>query len=61
MNTIILSGRVKMNGQFFSEGQIVHVKPSEATDFLALENTTTLVIKSPSVTKDKYDGECDGD
>ena len=52
--TVIVSGKVKMNNKEFSEGEIIYLEPGEAADFLALENTVTCVVKSPSRTKDKY-------
>jgi quercetin dioxygenase-like cupin family protein len=53
--TIIITGKVEMNGNAFTAGDIVYIEPNESTDFLALENTTTVVIKSPSVPNDKFE------
>lgn len=52
--TIITKGRVEMNGVEYSMGDIITIKPNEATDFKALEDTTTTVIKMPCVRGDKY-------
>jgi quercetin dioxygenase-like cupin family protein len=52
--TLIASGRVTMNGRALSAGDIVIIEPGEATDFNALEATTTVVVKLPSVAGDKY-------
>ena len=52
--TLIAAGRVSMNGRIFSAGDIILLEPGEATDFHALENATTLVVKMPSVVGDKY-------
>jgi hypothetical protein len=52
--TLIASGRVIMNGQTFGAGDIVILEPGEATDFRALEPSTTVVVKMPSVAGDKY-------
>ena len=52
--TLIASGRVTMNGRTFSSGDIIVLEPGDATDFRALENTTTVVVKMPSVAGDKY-------
>jgi quercetin dioxygenase-like cupin family protein len=52
--TLIASGRVTMNGRTFGAGDIIVLEPGEATDFRALEKTTTVVIKTPSVAGDKY-------
>ena len=55
--TCIAQGRVKMNGVEFSAGEIVLITPKESTDFLALEDTITAVVKIPSVKNDKFLGE----
>jgi len=52
--TLIAAGRVTMNGRAFSAGDIIVLSPGEATDFRALERTTTVVVKMPSVIGDKY-------
>ena len=52
--TLIAKGRVTMNGRVFSEGDIIILEPGEATDFIALEPSTTVVVKMPSVAGDKY-------
>jgi hypothetical protein len=43
-----------INGRVFAAGDIVVVKPGEATDFEALTDTTTTVVKLPSAKGDKY-------
>ena len=52
--TLVASGRVRMNGRTFGAGDIVVLQPGEATDFQALEPSTTVVVKMPSVAGDKY-------
>lgn len=52
--TVIASGSVRMCGQIFHQGQIVCLAPGESTDFEALEDSITFVIKRPSVPGDKY-------
>jgi hypothetical protein len=52
--TLIVSGRVRMNGREFSAGAIILVEPGEAVSFDALDDTTTFVVKTPSVAGDKY-------
>jgi hypothetical protein len=52
--TLIAAGRVAMNGRTYSTGDIIVLEPGEATDFRALEKTTTVVVKMPSVLGDKY-------
>lgn len=52
--TLIAKGKVKMNNIEYKEGDIILIKPNEATDFFALEECSTVVVKIPSVKGDKY-------
>lgn len=52
--TVIVAGRVKMNGKELVAGDIVVVEPGEGTDFQVLENSITTVIKLPGANNDKY-------
>ena len=52
--TLVAKGRVTMNGRVYSEGDIIILEPGEASDFQALEPSTTVVVKMPSVAGDKY-------
>jgi uncharacterized cupin superfamily protein len=52
--TLVVSGQVRMNGRVFAAGEIVVVQPGEATDFEALTDATTTVVKLPSEKGDKY-------
>ncbi|TWU26347.1 hypothetical protein Pla52o_02000 [Novipirellula galeiformis] len=52
--TVVASGRVRMLGQEYEAGQIVEIPPGTSTDFTALEETITVVLKFPSVADDKY-------
>ena len=52
--TIISDGKVIMNGNLYGSGDIVTIEPGEATDFEALQDTITTVIKLPCVKDDKY-------
>ena len=52
--TVIVSGQVKMNGVKYQAGDIIVIEPGEATDFEALTDVTTTVIKLPSAKNDKY-------
>lgn len=52
--TAIVGGRVLMSGQEYGDGDIVTIPPGEATDFEALSDVTTVVVKTPSVAGDKY-------
>lgn len=51
--TIVLSGVVSMNNIIYKENDIVHIEKCVSTDFLCLEDSITLVIKTPSITNDK--------
>lgn len=59
--TVIVSGRVRMNGVEYNEGDIILIEPYESTDFEALEDTINTVIKFPSAMQDKYLGEYEND
>jgi quercetin dioxygenase-like cupin family protein len=52
--TTIVSGEVKMNDKFFKAGDIVILEPNEPTDFTSITDSTTVVVKIPSVKDDKY-------
>lgn len=59
--TVIISGRVKMNGVVYTKGDIIVTEPNEATDFEALEDTVNTVVKYPGANDDKYLGEANND
>lgn len=52
--TVITSGAVEMNGITYSAGTIVRVPPGCDTDFRALTDACTTVVKLPCVAGDKY-------
>lgn len=52
--TLILDGRVKMLGQEYTNGDIIKINPFDVTDFEALTDVTTVVIKLPGANNDKY-------
>lgn len=53
--TVIVHGKVKMNGIEYGNGDIVTIIPGESTDFECLEdNTQTVVVKYPGANNDKY-------
>ena len=52
--TLILNGSVRMNGEDLAHGDIVMLEPGEPTDFEALTDVTTVVVKVPSIIGDKY-------
>jgi len=51
--TIIVSGIVEMDGVKYSENDIVFVPKGVPTDFKCLENSITVVLKTPSIPSDK--------
>lgn len=53
--TVILNGRVKMNGVEYGKGDIIVMEPGESTDFECLEDgTQNVVVKHPGANNDKY-------
>lgn len=52
--TLILFGRVRMMDREWSQGDIVVLSPGEVTDFEALTNCATVVVKVPGAPNDKY-------
>lgn len=53
--TLVLHGRARMNDDIHEAGTIVLIEPGESTDFEALTDVTTVVVKVPSVKGDKYE------
>jgi hypothetical protein len=52
--TVIVSGKARMGGEIYIKGDIIDISPGQSTSFEALEDTTTVVIKTPSLPNDKY-------
>ena len=52
--TVIVRGTVKMNDIEYNEGSIIIMEPGEKTDFLAVTDTRTVVVKLPGANNDKY-------
>ena len=52
--TCIIAGKVEMCGQVLEAGDIIEVEPNEINSFKALQDTTLVVVKLPSVKGDKY-------
>ena len=52
--TVILSGKIKMNGTIYTDGCIIVIAPKEQTDFVSLSDSITVVYKSISIKNDKY-------
>ena len=52
--TVIIDGIVEMNGITYETGQIIKIEPQETTDFKAITNVKTVVVKIPGANYDKY-------
>jgi mannose-6-phosphate isomerase-like protein (cupin superfamily) len=52
--TVVISGRIRMNGVEYAADDIVVIEPGESTDFQCLEDAVTCVVKNKSVKGDKY-------
>ena len=52
--TLVVSGEVEMSGRRYGKGAIVTIEPGEATDFYAVTDAVTVVVKTPSVVGDKF-------
>lgn len=52
--TAIVSGEVEMNGERYASGSIITIEPGEVTDFVAITDVVTVVVKTPSIRDDKY-------
>ena len=52
--TLVLSGEVRMMGRTWRDGDIITLSPGETTEFQAITNAVTVVVKTPSISGDKY-------
>ena len=52
--TVVVSGRIRMAGRTWGEGDIIVLDPGEETDFEALTDCINVVVKLPGATNDKY-------
>lgn len=52
--TLILSGRVRMLGKEWGEGDIIVIEPGDVTDFEAITDAVNVVVKTPGVLDDKF-------
>ncbi|EGG0462163.1 hypothetical protein IDR50_000656 [Campylobacter lari] len=55
--TVIIEGKVQMGSKIYAKNDIIVIYPKESTDFKALEDTITVVVKIPGANEDKYMGE----
>ena len=52
--TVILNGTVEMSGELFHNGDIIRIQPNVSTNFKAITDVTTVVVKVPGASNDKY-------
>lgn len=52
--TVVVKGMVLMNNKLYNVGDIITMEPGESTNFEALTDSITTVVKLPCVKDDKY-------
>jgi quercetin dioxygenase-like cupin family protein len=52
--TVIVDGQVEMSNNIYNSGEIIQIDPGVSTDFKALTDVTTVVVKIPGASNDKY-------
>jgi Ni,Fe-hydrogenase III small subunit len=52
--TVIVTGQVEMSGKIYNENDILIIRPLDSTDFRAITDAITVVVKIPGVSNDKY-------
>lgn len=52
--TMIVEGEVIMSGKHYKSSDIIVIAPGESTDFKAITDVITVVVKTPSVKDDKF-------
>lgn len=52
--TVILAGEAEMFGRRFHDGDMIKIHPGGITDFRAITDVTTVVVKHPGAKNDKY-------
>ncbi len=55
--TVVTSGKVIMNGVTYTEGDIIVLHPRDISDFSAVTDAVTTVVKIPGANNDKYMAE----
>ena len=53
--TVIISGIVEMNGIQYVENDILKITPGVSTNFKAITDVVTVVVKLPGANNDKYE------
>jgi hypothetical protein len=52
--TVVSKGEIEMNGRRYGDGDIIVLSPGEPTDFRAITDAITTVVKIPGAQNDKY-------
>lgn len=52
--TVVTAGIVEMNAVRYGVGDIIVIEPGDTTDFVAITDATTAVVKIPGAPNDKY-------
>jgi len=52
--TVIVEGQVLMSGKIYNKNDMLIISPGESTDFLAMTDAITVVVKIPGASNDKY-------
>lgn len=55
--TLVVSGRISLGGNEVGPNEILRVDPGERADFLAIEDSVVVAIKTPSIPNDKLEVE----
>lgn len=53
--TVIVKGKVKINESIYTEGDILLLEPFEEAEFYAITDAINVVVKTPSITNDKFE------
>lgn len=53
--TVVISGIVEMNGVQYGENDIIKILPGVSTNFKAITDVVTVVVKLPGANNDKYE------
>lgn len=52
--TLVISGKLLLNGEIFEAGEIHVLYPGEVSQLEYLEETSVVTIKTPSIPSDKF-------
>jgi hypothetical protein len=52
--TVVVSGKIRMKGREFTDGDIVVLEPGEVSSFEAITDCINVVVKLPGVLNDKF-------